>query len=148
MWSSTLGTDTTTMVSQYRTPPFFLRKSRFFGHRDFFPSPRPIYTFTAKNGIRQILNYRANCDVGGFFLNVGVKIRRNWPTCFFSSRPPDRPFWTPFFGGKMCQPCIPVYLKTETFRPDPESPDLGCPDRAAFFVVTTWESEEGFPSFL
>ena len=33
-------------------------------------------------------------------------------------------------------------------RPGPESPDRGRPGRAAFLVVITWESEEGFPFFL
>ena len=33
-------------------------------------------------------------------------------------------------------------------RPGPESPDPGRPGRAAFLVVITWESEEGFPFFL
>ena len=69
------------------------RKSRFFwGTRDFLSS-RPIWTFTARKGAFQTLNYRANLTWEFFFLKCEVKICRNRPTCF-SFRPDtlDRPF--------------------------------------------------------
>ena len=62
-------TDTATMVSQYRereknTHFFYAAKITVSWAPEIFPSPRPIWTFTAKKGVCQSPDFRAKCDAG------------------------------------------------------------------------------------
>ena len=64
--------------------------------------------FTVKNGVCQISNYRANCDVGVDFVECGVKIRRNKPRCFVLVQTPlTDHFGPPFFSaGQIAKPAF------------------------------------------
>ena len=96
--------------------PFLMQKSRFFPHSRFFEvhgvhglSPRKKKRYARSRTTERFVTWKL------VFWNVGLKIRRNMPTCFFVG--PDtsaRSFWTPFFGWKKCQPCTAGYLKRLT----------------------------------
>ena len=99
-------THTTTMVSQYqKKPTFFVRKPRFLGHPRFFEVHGLYGLLQAKKWLCQISKSRANCDVGvDLFWNVGVKIRRNRPTCCCCLV--RTPHTDPFLARKCAKPAF------------------------------------------
>ena len=81
-------TDITTMVSQYRKNPLFLRNSRFFFWHRRFSKSTGYMDFYSQKGVMPDLEQQSEFDVGVFFSwNVWVKICRNRPTFFCADAP-------------------------------------------------------------